>query len=490
MNASGTTCPKCGHLNDQGSESCVKCGIIFSKYFEIQQRENKKEMTPPETSAADGSTQMNMDVAGAENFQDSGGGKIALEEPAEESTAASPQEQPGQTNPVIPPPVDQPPPIPPAAAADIQPSDPTGTTDRQSAAQTETGSIEEKPADPSMAAPAAPSPVSPDAAMSAGGADTGQAVEPEQAVQINAPAPSLENESQPPQEISVEAIEAPTPPEAARPENTVDLTAAEITPEQPSPPTEKTGPQPSQTTENPVAAAENQRAEIKMPAASPGTPPSTTNGVTTETTRDQGSAQPRAETAERQKATRAKAAALKKKKLALAKAAALKKQKAALAKAELLRKQRTALAKAETLKKQRAAAARQEAIKNQREAQLKAETQSQQTQAGIGGRAAVHRPAEKKIPQRRVKLTGLLKKYQGQTIGINYDNSADIKAAELVEANDEYFSVRAKDTQLQYSYPLKTLLTVIEGEQGVEAGDENSKTKFSAVIKVFPLVLF
>ena len=85
---------------------------------------------------------------------------------------------------------------------------------------------------------------------------------------------------------------------------------------------------------------------------------------------------------------------------------------------------------------------------------------------------------------------GLLKKYEGQTIGINYDNSADIKEAELVEANDEFFSVMVKETKLQYSYPLQTLLSLIEGEDGVQSEESEGKAKYSAVIKVYPLVLF
>jgi hypothetical protein len=88
------------------------------------------------------------------------------------------------------------------------------------------------------------------------------------------------------------------------------------------------------------------------------------------------------------------------------------------------------------------------------------------------------------------KLKKLLEKYQGRAVGINYDNSADVREAQLVEANGEYFSVFVKDKKLKYSYPLKTILTVIEGKDGVEAGESGKKSKFNAVIKVYPLVLF
>ncbi len=88
------------------------------------------------------------------------------------------------------------------------------------------------------------------------------------------------------------------------------------------------------------------------------------------------------------------------------------------------------------------------------------------------------------------KMLKLLKKYQSQAIGINYDNSAEIREAELVEVNAEFFSVLVKDKQLYYHYPLSTILTVIEGQDGVSLGAPEKAAKFNAVIKVYPLVLF
>ena len=72
------------------------------------------------------------------------------------------------------------------------------------------------------------------------------------------------------------------------------------------------------------------------------------------------------------------------------------------------------------------------------------------------------------------------------SIGINYDFSAEIMEAQLVEANGDFFSVFVEDQQLHYSYPLKTILTVIEGQNGVHTGDSEQQDKFNAVIKVYP----
>ena len=37
------TCPKCGQENDSLSVDCSKCGIVFSKYYEIQARDEPDE---------------------------------------------------------------------------------------------------------------------------------------------------------------------------------------------------------------------------------------------------------------------------------------------------------------------------------------------------------------------------------------------------------------------------------------------------------------
>lgn len=193
----------------------------------------------------------------------------------------------------------------------------------------------------------------------------------------------------------------------------------------------------------------------------------------------QQEAQAKVEALEKEKA--AQVVALKKKKLAQVQA--LKKQKAAQAKAEALKKKKEALAKAQVSKKQEATRSRADALKKQRAAQAMAEASSQEVQHASTQPAAAG-------TSNYERLLGLLKRYKGKAIGINYDNSSEIREAELVEANEEFFSVRVKDKKLQYSYPLKTILTIVEGQEGVETGEGDKKAKFDAVIKVYPLVLF
>ena len=206
------------------------------------------------------------------------------------------------------------------------------------------------------------------------------------------------------------------------------------------------------------------------------------------------------ETLPNQDENKAKAEAIKKQKAAKAKAVALKKQKLAKVKAEALKKQKAAQAKAEAAKKNKAQAeaksedkiktVRTEALRKQKEAQAKAEESTQDIEIASTWDCETVSQSGKATLNNHAKLLGLLKKYKGKAIGINYDNSSEIKAAELVDANEEFFSVMVKDQKLQYNYPLKNILTIVEGQEGVETGEDDKKLKFDAVIKVYPLVAF
>jgi hypothetical protein len=204
---------------------------------------------------------------------------------------------------------------------------------------------------------------------------------------------------------------------------------------------------------------------------------------------ESGKAQEKAEVIQKQTEAQASAEAQKKQKVA-SNAKLLKKQKAALSKAQVLKMKKLKLAQVQALKRKKAAMIKAQALKKQKAAQAGIEKANRAMAAGS-------KPQKVDTPnmiiqsmEANTKMLGLLKKYEGQAIGINYDNSADIKEAELVEANDEFFSVFVKDQGLNYSHPLKTILSIIEGKDGVGIGKPEQKAKFNAVIKVYPLVLF
>ena len=136
-------------------------------------------------------------------------------------------------------------------------------------------------------------------------------------------------------------------------------------------------------------------------------------------------------------------------------------------KVQALKEHRAAMARAEALKKKKMAIARVIALKKKKAA-LK---QMQPLEAGV-------------------RLQKLLKKYVGKRIGINYDNSAKIASAELIEVNNEHLTVAVESKKLHYHFPLATVLSIIEGasDNGVPTGAGNEV--FDAVVKIYPLVLF
>jgi hypothetical protein len=212
--------------------------------------------------------------------------------------------------------------------------------------------------------------------------------------------------------------------------------------------------------------------------------------LTSDDSSESGKAQAKAEVIRTQTEAQASVGALKIAKASQEVAEAQKKQKADIARAKALKMKKLKLAQAQALKQKKAAVLKARALKKQKEAQAGIEKANKEMPAGSNPQRVDTPDMIIQSMEANTKILGLLKKYQGQVIGINYGNSADIKEAELVEANDEFFSVFVKDQELNYSHPLKTILTIIEGKDGVGTGTPDQKTKFSAVIKVYPLVLF
>ena len=165
-------------------------------------------------------------------------------------------------------------------------------------------------------------------------------------------------------------------------------------------------------------------------------------------------------------------------------------QKADLAKAQVLKNQKAALAKAQAQKKQKLAQAKAAALKRKKAAQAKAQAEIEAAKRKASVAAEAAKPKLDTGMAAGTGMPGILEKYKGRVIGINYDNSADIKEAQLVEANAEYFSVFVKDQKLRFSYPINAVLTVIESKDGVDIRGSKQSKKYIAVIKVYPLVLF
>ena len=169
---------------------------------------------------------------------------------------------------------------------------------------------------------------------------------------------------------------------------------------------------------------------------------------------------------------------------------ALRKQRAAMAETKDQNKQEDYdLAKADADKRKKVALARYQALKRERKSQGKIEVlNTEKATAPTSVTKGSHRAIVQNL-ETETKLVGLLNKYEGQTVGINYENSTEIKEAELVEANEEFFSVFVKEKDLRYNYPLKTIAAVVEGKNGIVDSDSAHETIVNAVLKVYPLGL-
>ena len=533
MDTNEITCPKCGHLNNYISEGCVKCGIIFSKYFEMQDqqqepstaevtsesgKENENlaaELLPtsdsvaPATAPADDVAQAAAEpsqpvaeiTAPAEAKQEETQSQPAPEtsaeaeeKPADTLTGKPEKGQPiaqesapsGKDEQTIDKNADKTAvPESQVDAAPVQKEVPTA--DQVSVQETEAQVTQEaasEPATPALKSEATEQPA-------------GAAVQVEPAKSETEAQPAMESGAQ---EVKPPGEQEKAPVEAVEPVKDTDTAKNNV---DGSPSKHENKIEAQEKAAKLEAEAEILLAEVAEPIKAKVKSEKTEDNDRVELLKKQKAALAKAELAKaevdkKKKEARAKAQADKKKKEARAKAAALKKQKLIkleaikkqkAAQAKALKKKKAELAKAAALKKQKAGV-KAEALKQQKASQVAVEKQSKQTQTAAKASPAIQPTFMNKGLESSLKIMGLLKKYEGQTIGINYDNSAEIKEAELVEANDEFFSVAVKDKKLQFSYPLQTLLSLVEGEDGVEAEESESKAKFSAVIKVYPLVLF
>jgi ribosomal protein L40E len=177
--------------------------------------------------------------------------------------------------------------------------------------------------------------------------------------------------------------------------------------------------------------------------------------------------------------------ALRKKAAAEQRAEALRKQKEEEEKAEALRKQKEEEEKAEALRRQKEEEEKAEALRRQKEEEEKAEAlRKQKEEEEIEEGQKTEQDIIKALKPKH-KIKDLLKKYEGEAIGINYENPTDIKAASLAGVNDDHFSVFVTGDQLMYTFPYTSIISIIEGLDGVSTGSSKDDTAFSVVVKVY-----
>jgi len=166
------------------------------------------------------------------------------------------------------------------------------------------------------------------------------------------------------------------------------------------------------------------------------------------------------------------------------KAEFLVKQKEEEERAEALRKQKEEEERAEALRKQKEEEERAQALRKKEEEERaedlrrqKEEEEKKEFQKRVEDITKVLKP--------RPKIKDLLKKYEGQAIGINYNSPSEIKSADLIKIGEDFFSILITDDKLIKSYPLINIMSVIEKVNGVSPGNMEEKAEISFVIQVY-----
>ena len=114
--------------------------------------------------------------------------------------------------------------------------------------------------------------------------------------------------------------------------------------------------------------------------------------------------------------------------------------------------------------------AKKAALQQEQEAREKAETQRRE------------RLAELMKPKGPLKK--LLKQYSDQVVGMNYDAPTVYKPVRLASVNEDNFSVLVEADELVYTYPMNSILALIEGVDGVRTAVGREKTVYPLVIRV------
>ncbi len=145
--------------------------------------------------------------------------------------------------------------------------------------------------------------------------------------------------------------------------------------------------------------------------------------------------------------------------------------------AESLKNERDALQEAEDIRKD-AEAAEIKAQEEKAEAlRLEKEDKQKRTESIL-----------KELPP-QPNFEKLLLKYEGQEIGINFDDPAEIKKAQLAKVNEDHFSVLVLENELLYSYPFSNILSIVEAIEGVPVDTSGETANYPIVVRVLHLMV-
>ena len=151
---------------------------------------------------------------------------------------------------------------------------------------------------------------------------------------------------------------------------------------------------------------------------------------------------------------------------------------------ETLKKGKVDLEAADALRKEQDQQEAEKRLQAEKEEQEKTEALEKERQDTQKRTATILKSV---LPKPTMKE--LLKKYEGETIGINFDDPAEIKSATLAKVNEDHFSIMVPENELVHSYPYSDIVSIVEGVEGVPIDVSGETPTFPVVIRVFHLMV-
>ena len=149
---------------------------------------------------------------------------------------------------------------------------------------------------------------------------------------------------------------------------------------------------------------------------------------------------------------------------------------------ETLKKEKEDLEAAEAQRKEQDQQEAEKRLQAEKEEQEKAEALEKERQDTQKRTATI---LQSVLPKPTMKE--LLKKYEGEAVGINFDDPAEIKSATLAKVNEDHFSIMVPENELVHSYPYNDIISIVEGAEGVPIDASGETPTFPVVIRVFHL---
>ena len=186
-----------------------------------------------------------------------------------------------------------------------------------------------------------------------------------------------------------------------------------------------------------------------------------------------------------QKAEHEKASAALKEQVEKEKQEALKKQQAQFEQQQAANRRLAEQEKQAAIDKQKEADSKAiAAIKEQAEKELEAALEKQKEDLEKNKHLEQVKSVLKKFPP-QAGIRDLLKKYEGQTVGINHQDPATLVSAVLVRVGEDHFSVLTLDNGLLYSYPFTAIASTVEGTAGIPVGEGDTERTVFFALKIF-----